>query len=783
MSSNNYQIYANQTLQLASTIVIKSSYSAEAINLGLIGASGGLSSVDPDPSTWKYYLNLAGQYHESDEVMTVRSMDTLEEIVFNKENLKINTATARAYQYGTRQYAELVAQYPEQEQLILGILYPVDLQTAIDAPDGQILSFPPNLVEENEYDLIERLQEWVFYFKKRWYINAFDLTDDLHHATHLGIMYLLLVQAIHVFRLEACNTNQAHSFHVKSYLGSHGYLDTYVDSLTTKQALYFYRNIAYIERNVGKRDTFDTLTDHIMTERSIPLAEYTMKHDTSVQPEAMHSAVVFRKKQLNLGIELDPSNSTTVKQLLTRQLKLAPGNAEAMVDAQEAIKTVMENSLSNVVATKTLESSMIDETNSTPWNLNDVLFNEWLDLSDRHLYTAYINIENPVTGVRFPLIAKEAFILAMYAYAKTLDQTLVTIPFAYANHVQRIASAIDPTGPTVDDIYSVVDQRLVPRDVAESALSIQPTIRGQISIDGFYNQCTLINTAIQAQRFLTAQQQNYMRRGMVQSMCSRIYCDRVIELAPAGTRYDDWLSDRSINFDDFKRSDFELLYQGIVSQATGIALHPTQSLKELQAAMVRMFTQLSSYGIQVIAEINDSTIRKVDWPGVRLGKVSGKLFAELKFPDIASRVIRNVTKVKPKINVDMTTLAAPNLTTKSRFKLHTSTQLKTEHGGSGIKIRMRSNIPRVKVTGPTVTNLPRGWVPFIGIENILALTPEQLASIRDVYTGGIDVKPPGLIPLSSIVLITELLPFNLGDRQDQLERSILNTLLGRTYPE
>lgn len=165
-NSNYYQLYINQTLQLAETIVIKSATTAETLNQQIYGDSGGLALISTDPTTWKYYLNLAGQYHPVDQVMTVISMDTQGEIIFNRENLLIHLATARAYAYGTRAYIDLVGRYPNQEQLILGILYPTDMATAIAADDGAILSYPADYVESNEHSLIPKLQQWINIYKE-----------------------------------------------------------------------------------------------------------------------------------------------------------------------------------------------------------------------------------------------------------------------------------------------------------------------------------------------------------------------------------------------------------------------------------------------------------------------------------------------------------------------------------------------------------------------------------------------------------------------------------------
>lgn len=54
--------------------------------------------VDPyDMSTWKYYMNMVGQYHPSDTVMRVVSLDTRATIDFTSENLANHPRTRQAY--------------------------------------------------------------------------------------------------------------------------------------------------------------------------------------------------------------------------------------------------------------------------------------------------------------------------------------------------------------------------------------------------------------------------------------------------------------------------------------------------------------------------------------------------------------------------------------------------------------------------------------------------------------------------------------------------------------
>lgn len=783
MINNRYQIFINQTLQLAETIVIKSAQTAEALNSLVFMNSGGTAVASADPLTWKYYLNISGEYHDTDQVMTVVSMDTLNEIIFNKENLKIHRATARGYVYGSRQYTELVRKYPDQEQLILGILYPCDIHEAVNALDGKILSYPTGLIEANEYSLVETIQKWIYAYKSRWTIPAFNLTDELYEATALGIMYLGLVPCILTARLKACNTNEAHSFDIRQYLGSHGYLDSYVDTLTTKQALFFYRNIAYIERNPGQRDTFDTLLEHIMTERFVPLGEYSMKHDVTEQLDNLYPEVIFRKKQLNMGIRLDPDNQTSIEQMLVKEMNIAPGNQEDLPVVAATARSLMKNSPSNVVATKVLESSMVDESNSSPWILSEVLFNEWIHLSSVGIYTAFVNINNPRTGEKLPLTAKESFVLAMYAFNKSLGLTPTNIKPVFANRVQRLPTPTDPYAPSVDDIYSIVDSKLLGREVAVQALSIQPIIDALMSTDAFYTLCVEIFEAVQMQRGLIAAQEHHARRGMVQAMCTRIYSDNWIELESPDTLYDNWLSARSIDLSEFTRAEYELLYNDIVAQATGLSLHPTQSLKEMQAAMVSMFTQLSSYGIQVITEINDTNIRKTDWPGVRLGDVGGELGEHRTMPYLGTEILDVRSGVEQPIHVALNRFSpSPELSSHTTQKYRSDSTLHTTTGSSPIVWGFNAMLPKMRVesrevpTGP----LPPGMQAVLGVNSFLALTDAERMTIRDIYSN-LDMDMPTDILLSQIITITELLPMDLGSRDEQLDRAITNRVLGKTY--
>jgi hypothetical protein len=292
-NSNYFQLYLNACVALAQTIVIKSTETEQGLNNYVSTYYGANALDETDPTSWKYYMNLSGQYHFTDQLMYVVSLDTMQTIEFTPANLLIHTATAAAYQFGSSYYQALVDQYPTQVMLILGVIYPVNIATAIAAKDGQILGWPSQYVEPNEYSLIQRLQTWVYGFKQRWINPQYGVSDDLYFTVQLANMYYGLLMAIVSFREEMSSTSELHSFHQQQCLASHQGLDQYLEQLSLPQVVWLCRNINYIQRNVGKTSTFKTLIENVLTERDIPLAAYTMRHDTTAMPTQTYPSVVF----------------------------------------------------------------------------------------------------------------------------------------------------------------------------------------------------------------------------------------------------------------------------------------------------------------------------------------------------------------------------------------------------------------------------------------------------------------------------------------------------------
>lgn len=645
--TKRYQVYTDKSIRLIETMCIKSVETMEGLNRSVTDYYGS-EAVDPGlPETWKYFLNLAGEYHFTDQLMTVTSWDTLEKITFDKNNLAVHRATFRAYSYGTTQYYELLKQYPRQELLIRGILNPVNIQTAIASEDGTILNYDTSLVEENEYTLIQKLEQWIKSYKVRWVNRQFEISDELYAATNHSILYSQLVLALLVFRLEACKTNEAHSYHITEYLLSHGLPEISIMHMTKKQMLFFYRNIKYIRKHAGKQDIFEWLVQHIMTERALPVSEFTMKHSDEDLLTTLLPDIQFKKTNLNTIYGVGGDEYFSLRNLLEREKGLTPNNTLVIEDDFDQIQSTLQQSLSNTVQTKVLESSVIDYTESGQNKPEEFLLQHWLYLSVKGIYQAHVGIQNPATGERIPLSAKDAFTLMIYAFARSMEIEMVYVPRIPAIRVQRLQT------PSVSDLMSVVDYDFVEKSTAKQILSTVPEIKPIISTEAFNALGVKIYKSYMTQRNIPALFEHEYRRGLVQNMVSRVYCDVVCELEPEGTTYTQWFSDRNLDLSSFVRADYSSLYASLVKETTGMSLISEPNLQGLQAAMIKLFENLSSYSIQFVKNINSDGLVNMGFPMTRLGEIEIESDGFVPIIDMVSQLLSETEEVDSSISVDI----------------------------------------------------------------------------------------------------------------------------------
>jgi hypothetical protein len=542
-------------------------------------------------------------------------------------------------------------------------------------------------------------------------------------------MYLMLVPAIVSIRNNACGTHEAHSFHVQQYLSSNGDLGNYYDYLTTEQALWLYRNIKYIQRHPGAQSTFDALVQNLLTSVGLPLARYSMLHDTSSILTTLKPTLTFQYEPVNSWAEVDAKTYITLDQLMTKEQGLARDNTidQAYYEAQAQLS--MEYSLKNTVKTKIFESSVVDYTNSNPVTLSGLLFNEWLRLSSQGIYTTYVSVVNPVTNETINLEASDAFCFAMYCYAQTTGVTLTTIPLFLASYVAR-----NPI-PPVSDLMSVVDPTLVSSSIAELALSwMPPSPTSLISTDSFYAYVESLYTATVYQRNLYSFQEHQVRRGMVWNLIYRIYCDAFCAVGTTGETYTDWLAGLNIHIDGWTEVDFESVYVDLVQTATGADLNISNSLASVQAAMMGILQTLSSYSVQFITTINSSNVRLSDDGYIRVGDIDITASAEIDIVDINIDIQDVSASAEQDVRFEMIDPDMINVEQSATVNEYIELQNLIHIDPVEIEYYYEVNPIDIKFhPSPPLQPNDEGLVPVVGIEYFLALTLEQQQQFSDVY--------------------------------------------------
>lgn len=606
--------YMEDTAKLHRSLVVKFNDAAELMNLGVSSQYGNDAVDKTTPSTWKYYLNLSGKYHPTDEVMQVISIDTHELIDFTRENFEVHTATQAAYAYGTRNYYDLVRRYPKQEFLINGILQPCDIDTAIAAPDGTVLSYDKSLVEVNESSLIQKLEEYFKSAFHRWYNRSFIMSNRYYPATFYTTLLAEALPKILLIRLQACKTSEAHSFHVRMYLASHNQLDRYLPYLSLNQALWLYRNVRYLQRHAGMNKTLDTLISEILTKRGIPLSEYSVRQTTDFQdylPE-----VVARAKPLASG-----SNSTGVEYhsidlLYDRELELTEGNPDYIGKTFDSDVEKLQTANTSVIQTKVLHSSMVDYSNSVPEPLEVVALREWFAMTRRGLYEVLVSFQSPKDSVGYTLSAGDAFIYMQYVTLMSVGIVIDKVP-QYLNYRQKRHPR-----PTAEDLLSVVDEKFhYLRPVAEAIVLGQPALTPKYSVTAFYEYANQVAEQAYWHWFQISSHEDMDERGYVQNMVNRLYEDVLGSYAASPENMAEWLKSRNLPEYDLNYDQAQVLIRSIFEASTGIQTDSTKILKNIQRALIELVKELSSYSIQITRDVNETAIVPINWPAIRTGNI------------------------------------------------------------------------------------------------------------------------------------------------------------------
>lgn len=675
MSNTIVELYRQRLFTLSKTLLFKQLESAQAINQNLI--NNGYSVDEYRPETWKYFLNLAGEYHQYDKdllsstggymIITIAGPTGPVETAFTKELIQgdsVDSGTANEYAFGSRRYQELVGRYPELELLILGILNPIDKELALSAPNHTILycggyfakkydrsddeqlytyhlgdryTSETALIEEQEFNLISELQKFINLSFTAYNTKEYAYIDDLYIPILIMRTMALVPGYIETIRRRNIKTRMVHTFYIREYLESRGYLGRYVKDIPLEQALYLYRNAEYLRANRGRQSTFDDIVENMLTPTNIPISGFNLRQDTSLMGENELADLYVEREVINIKQVGAGTNRRTLRELLESEVEVARSNEITIDEDEKHITDEFVMGSRGLLNTKVLESVVIDYTNPTPFDLTTVMLNQWAFTASRGLYTGSIYIPHPFTGDRIQLTPLNAYILMLYCLYKGYNHALPpTIPDVKVFWIPISDKLTPPTSqhlkyPTMNDVKKMVDKR-----TTESMLNhlfINREVRfTQNSVFGFKNETKLIYNDLTERYFKICRVEDYISRGDMEYVMRRFYWDSVnCKLVNNNYTFDNWLLLQGIDLSMLDNDTLVELAISIAEAATGADTNSAERLQRLQTAMINILKYHSSYTVQFLKSITLKAPSVSNAKVVRMAELNIHSYANWKY--------------------------------------------------------------------------------------------------------------------------------------------------------
>ena len=607
MESPQFKAYVAENINLTKSLCIKSQQTIDLQN-NYLHNSGHV--VTSNPYTWKYYKNLAGEYHPSDEQMHIISSDSKQLIPLTKTILSEHPLTAVDYSPRGIYHKELLEKYPHQRDLILRIFNPVDITAAIDAPDGTILFYDSELVHPRELSLIPKLQKWLYAYYKRWHIGGFYITDPLYPAGMLAVMYHAIPTVIMNLRMETCKTNEVAEFHLWGHLGSRYRLDRYRSYLTNRQTLFLYRNIDYLRFNVGKEKTMLTLLEKITGPVNIKASKYDVTQDDSsllldrrVTPAYLKSS--YDESRFNVKIK-DRYDTQHVMSL-TKDIGIH-GDIDYVSDVG-IVNELATSTIINEIPTGVVELNAGTDHSEIFSNPKIQALNHWFHLSSLDMNKSVTELDLRDFG-RLSLTTTNAALLLMYSLHRMAlggDGELVpTVGVMSVIPKQNIALAA---------VESRLTDGLKEQGYGSSATGNLLTLPMVTTVEELQDLGMSVSRQYYSHYLLSRKPYGSRDRSIVWDAVKSLYVSRECRMVDEGTTWGDWLQGMDFPSEEFTYDDYYLLVIQILRVVVGIDIGNI-SLSGKHNAMIDILKLLTSYGIIFCDGTKDIATMRYLWPWI-----------------------------------------------------------------------------------------------------------------------------------------------------------------------
>lgn len=604
--------YINDTLALTNSLVIKLLDIGIQINKDMYIKYG--ISTPSDKRMWRYFLNLSGIPHETNEEVIIHVVELNEEHILTKELLDTNEDTRTELLKFGQSYNELLLKYPGDEQFIKGTMLPVDIDVAIAAVDGTLLNYDNGYVEHQELGIVRSIEKHTINYLARWHVREYTLTDELYLAGMLGTMYGSLPNFIMNHRLENIYSNEAHSFHLEHFFRSH--LDIWDDLsvLNDKTKWWLYNNLRYLIKHVGKNSTLKSIIDNIFTANGVGIGRLALStedpeiiDDMTNLSKSLYKAgdSVVLSEGLNPQYILDDNNIQSTETVITNQLQnLSTIETDILKDRADDYAKIIFNEINKVdnitQQTKIFDINTVKLFSMYGVDLMQVVIENWIHQAFELEYDRNQYFIDPNTKQQYTLSPKQGMLYLLKVLQETTGEAEKEI------HSFNCYNLIN----TGIEKYTLGNTLLSRRDMDATIDVIYPFIpppTNIISTESFVLYMDKVVKLYRTMWLLDSNTENLSFSSDMKIISDRINRRTTIDVSKNGSpvTIDELLADEGISLNITDNYNNHNTIAELIMLFTGIEIDMYEEITRYTEKFITIFNKLTSYTTQILTSSED----------------------------------------------------------------------------------------------------------------------------------------------------------------------------------
>lgn len=615
-------IYRERCLLLAESMYLKFDLHALSVEKWV----SGLDDILYDRRDWLNYRNMAGLYHTFNTPMVAISLDTLEEISFDKDTLKDHPTTLNVYREFGKHYKALVSKYPDNDILIKGILYNKSIDDIIAMDDFHIVGYNTNLVDPQEYDLISTLNKYLS--KQGVAAGCPNYSKDENHYATAILSFVTTSLPVMIKRIRNINSKSynAHSFYIWSHINSVINLDKYKDYLNYNDVMFLFKNISRLKNGLASKSVFNEIVSSIIRPKRIRV--YNLRSDILLDTIDLESDVADAEWYL------DEVGGTEIKRIPVEDI-VSEHVERSSYKTVDPFKDISRNVLYDFNSNLYPEITLIDDNDSEGLLRRMLVDVDYAFLfSGTGVLSGYFDITMPDTGDVMTLLHKD--ILSMYTRITQL----------------RVGNLTDVIPPHVTvELYNhrpldIIKLRKcgLTDDVIESILSIVkgfPVVHNDVRLTWSYVKH--FNDSRNVVMALLDKSYTPENALCIEDAYSEIFKSHTINVHGDNPTWEDWSKRTGVYLDDKPVDVLDVLASSILKYVIGITEVDSTRLISMMSDMLSKFV---SYKTNITREVSPIS-------SIRLGLRPTWATQPINVSDMNGYIHGHVTIVSNKRDVDI----------------------------------------------------------------------------------------------------------------------------------